>query len=376
MAHDVFISYSAKNKTTGDAVCAMLESHGIRCWIAPRDVVPGMEWSECIIDAIEEARIMVLIFTAEANDSPQIRREVERAVNHGVAILPLRIENVLPGKALEYFIGNVHWLDALTPPLEAHLQSLAGTIKILRARAESGAPSVTPQEDRPPAGGDHLAEEEAFEDEVRRERAPARHLFWGARAWIWAAGTVSALLLVAVLIGVHFSLHPAPAAAPQAAPDNAASLRETMNTLQSELSSIGSVSYTVFTRMKTNGGSSPVPLVQVVYTDQVSNVVADPAQCSVSFHQRSDGVESDHWFLLHDVTSVRTELDSEYMNDVYAAAGHPEWVAISTTPPVTVLVVRRRDGSGDSFFTDSALASRAYATIAQAVKLCGGRIAR
>ena len=91
---------------------------------------PRMEWGEAIIDAIEECRIMVLVFTADANASPQIRREVERAVNHGVAILPLRVEDVLPGKALEYFIGNVHWLDALTPPLEAHLKNLAGTIKI------------------------------------------------------------------------------------------------------------------------------------------------------------------------------------------------------------------------------------------------------
>jgi TPR repeat protein len=136
MAHDVFISYSAKNKTTADAVCVMLESNGIRCWIAPRDVIPGMEWGECIIDAIEQSRIMVLVFTAAANDSPQIRREVERAVNHGVAILPLRIEDVMPGRALEYFIGNVHWLDALTPPLEAHLKNLAGTIKMLLARME------------------------------------------------------------------------------------------------------------------------------------------------------------------------------------------------------------------------------------------------
>lgn len=134
MSHDVFISHSTKDKPTADAVCAMLESSGIRCWIAPRDVTPGMEWGECIIDAIEECRIMVLVFTMNANDSPQIRREVERAVNHGVAILPVRIEDVLPGRALEFFIGNVHWLDALTPPLESHLRNLADTVKILLAR--------------------------------------------------------------------------------------------------------------------------------------------------------------------------------------------------------------------------------------------------
>jgi len=134
MAHDVFISHSAKDKPTADAVCAMLESNGVRCWIAPRDVTPGMEWGQCIIEAIEQSRIMILVFTAHANESSQIRREIERAVNHGVAILPVRIEDVLPGKALEFFIGNVHWLDALTPPLESHLKNLAGTVKVLLER--------------------------------------------------------------------------------------------------------------------------------------------------------------------------------------------------------------------------------------------------
>jgi photosystem II stability/assembly factor-like uncharacterized protein len=146
MAHDVFISHSAKNKPTADAVCAMLESEGIRCWIAPRDVTPGLEWSECIIEAIEQTRIMVLIFTAEANASPQIRREVERAVNRGVAILPLRMEEIMPARALEYFIGNVHWLDAMSPPLEAHLKSLAVTIRLLLSRLEPHAdPNLAPR---------------------------------------------------------------------------------------------------------------------------------------------------------------------------------------------------------------------------------------
>ncbi|MFZ0820164.1 MAG: toll/interleukin-1 receptor domain-containing protein [Candidatus Acidiferrales bacterium] len=146
MAHDVFISYSSKDKPTADAVCATLELNGVRCWIAPRDVTAGMEWGECIIDAIEECRIMVLVFTADADASPQIRREVERAVNHSVAILPFRIEDVMPGKALEYFIGNVHWLDALTTPMEKHLQDLAGTAKLLLGRMEAGdaASPVTP----------------------------------------------------------------------------------------------------------------------------------------------------------------------------------------------------------------------------------------
>ena len=129
MAHDVFISYSTMDKAVADAVCAELEQNQVRCWIAPRDIRPGAEWGESIVEAINSCRVMVLVFSSNANESPQIRREVERAVNKGVIIVPLRIEDVLPTRSLEYFIGAVHWLDALTPPIEHHVKTLAVDIR-------------------------------------------------------------------------------------------------------------------------------------------------------------------------------------------------------------------------------------------------------
>src|SRR5713101_8280389 len=48
MAHDVFISYSSKDKPVADAVCAGLEGRGIRCWAAPRDILPGSDWGAAI----------------------------------------------------------------------------------------------------------------------------------------------------------------------------------------------------------------------------------------------------------------------------------------------------------------------------------------
>src|SRR5271170_7846660 len=144
MAHDIFISYSTKDKPVADAVCAKLEAEGLRCWIAPRDIIPGMDWGGSIIEAIETARLMVLVMSASADTSPQILREVERAVNKGLRIVPLRIEDIKPGKSLEYFLGTPHWLDAITPPLEEHLQYLAQTAKLLidpaRARDEPPPP--------------------------------------------------------------------------------------------------------------------------------------------------------------------------------------------------------------------------------------------
>jgi hypothetical protein len=131
MPYDAFISYSSHDKATADATCAALESSSVRCWIAPRDIVPGAEWGEAIVAGINHCRVMILIFSANANESRQIRREVERAVSKGIPIIPLRIQDIRPTHSLEYFIGTVHWLDALTPPLEAHLRRLAESVKTL-----------------------------------------------------------------------------------------------------------------------------------------------------------------------------------------------------------------------------------------------------
>jgi hypothetical protein len=145
VAFDVFISYASKDKVVADAVCARLESAGIRCWIAPRDIVAGRSYGEAIIEAIHVTKVMVLVFSSNANASGHIPKEVERAVSSGLAILPFRIEDVAPGKSLDYFIGSVHWLDAMSPPMEKHLDNLAATVqKLLPEMAADPAARTQP----------------------------------------------------------------------------------------------------------------------------------------------------------------------------------------------------------------------------------------
>jgi len=153
--HDVFISHSSKDKAYADSLCAKLESEGIQCWIAPRNIMPGMEWGAAIIDAIESSRLMVLLLTESADTSPQIVREVERAVSKGLRIVPLRVEDIKPGKNLEYFLGTPHWLDALPPPFENHLDRIVETVKaLLENRVQTGAlTTAATTQIRVPAGG-------------------------------------------------------------------------------------------------------------------------------------------------------------------------------------------------------------------------------
>ena len=84
----------------------MLEKHRIRCWIAPRDITPGSEWGAAIIQGMDVSKIMVLIFSGHANESAQVRREVERAVSKGLIVLPFRVEKINPAGAMEYALSK------------------------------------------------------------------------------------------------------------------------------------------------------------------------------------------------------------------------------------------------------------------------------
>jgi hypothetical protein len=145
MAHTVFICHSRIDKNVADAACALLESRRIPCWIAPRDILGGDEWGDSIVDAINECQIVLVIFSTNANTSPQVRREIERAVSKGKIILPFRIEDIQPTGAMEYALGNTHWLDALTPPMEASLEHLADTVvRIVNRDDRNKSPSAPP----------------------------------------------------------------------------------------------------------------------------------------------------------------------------------------------------------------------------------------
>lgn len=141
MPHDVFISYSSKDKAIADAICHHLEEKHIRCWIAPRDVIGGENWSGAIVEAIETSKLMLLLYSGNSNASEQVLREVNCAVNSGVTILPVRLEDIPMSKSLQYYIATPHWLDMLTPPVEKHLEYLGGTVRILLDRTiEPGLP--------------------------------------------------------------------------------------------------------------------------------------------------------------------------------------------------------------------------------------------
>ena len=110
-SRSVFISYASPDSLVAEKVCAALEAAGILCWIAPRDVVPGTQYADGIVGAIDESRILVLIVSKEALASAHVGRELERAASKRHPIIALGVDTAPLTRAFEYFLNQSQWIE-------------------------------------------------------------------------------------------------------------------------------------------------------------------------------------------------------------------------------------------------------------------------
>lgn len=129
MAHDVFISYPKPDENIAEAIQATLESNDIQCWIATRDIPPGVIWTSDIYDAINNCKLFVLVYSANTNEAQHQLNELQVASNKGKPIFLFRVSDTPLSKEVEFSTSRYHWIDAWRPPLEYHLQRLTEAIQ-------------------------------------------------------------------------------------------------------------------------------------------------------------------------------------------------------------------------------------------------------
>jgi uncharacterized protein (TIGR03067 family) len=132
---------------------------------------------------MDASRMMVLIFSGHANDSAQVRREVERAISKGLPVLPFRVENVSPAGAMEYALGNTHWLDGFTKPLERQFELLAQSVLALLGKERSEVVETSGAVESTPARG--------FDRRLAALAVAAGVVLLGAAAWAIFRGDTS-----------------------------------------------------------------------------------------------------------------------------------------------------------------------------------------
>ena len=106
MAHDVFISYSSRNTEFAEAVCEKLEDNGIECWIAPRNIKTGTNYAKEIMDGLDLAKMVVLVFSKDAQDSEYVNNEIDTAFSNNKPIVSFKVDDSFPKNKMEFFLKN------------------------------------------------------------------------------------------------------------------------------------------------------------------------------------------------------------------------------------------------------------------------------
>jgi len=144
MSNKVFLSYSSKDAKIASSICLALEARGHRCWMSSRDVKPGENYQGAIVRAIRDAGVMVMVFSTNANNSDEIKKELALASQSRLMVIPVRAEDVLPSEDFTYELATRQWID-LFDNWERAIEQLGHQIDHAVPRAaEAQAPAAVP----------------------------------------------------------------------------------------------------------------------------------------------------------------------------------------------------------------------------------------
>lgn len=128
MSNVVFICHASEDAKVANLICSQLEKNKINCWIAPRDTEAG-NFMGSLAKAIKTCTMFVLVYSEHANCSPHVMRELERAVNLDIPIIPYRVNDTELSETMEYAISSQHWVEGFPGETEQYIPILIDKIK-------------------------------------------------------------------------------------------------------------------------------------------------------------------------------------------------------------------------------------------------------
>lgn len=104
----VFISYEKHDTAAAGEMVQYLEEHGVKCWIAPRDVEGGAEYGGEITRGIRNATSVILVGSEWTKGSIHVRNEIGLAFREGLKIVPYCSGECDLGDSLDFFLATTH----------------------------------------------------------------------------------------------------------------------------------------------------------------------------------------------------------------------------------------------------------------------------
>ena len=161
-----FISYSSKNRSSAEAMTALLRQRHIDVWVAPDDIPPGSKYAQVIGRAIKECACMVLLFTNDAQNSSWVPKEVERAINYKKTIIPVQLEEVQLNEEFELYISTEHVIAV--DRIDEKSDKIQRVIDSVIAKTGQNTPASGKEQTPDPASGAKIA---TAEEKPKRKRS-------------------------------------------------------------------------------------------------------------------------------------------------------------------------------------------------------------
>jgi hypothetical protein len=194
---DVFISYGSDDVEMARELRRHLERGGYTCWMAPDDVAGPKSWAEQIVEAIASCKVVLVLISSVANRSTHVSKEVDLAMAHGKAVLPVRVEDVAPTGALQYLLALAQWIDAFPGGLGPHADEVRRRVAAI-IEAEAPVPiEGSPPGPEPATGyGPPM-----LSPSPPSPRVPVARSGAARRTWILVgAGVLAAVLIVVGIV--------------------------------------------------------------------------------------------------------------------------------------------------------------------------------
>src|ERR1051325_8378249 len=139
MSAPIFLSFASDDRKAAETICKAVEQRGFECWIATRNIAPGENFQEAITRAIRTAKVMILVFSAHANNSLEVKKEIALAGRYNVIVVPVRVEDVVPNDALSYELAVRQWIDLFDDGENAIERLITQISAVLQAQAADAA---------------------------------------------------------------------------------------------------------------------------------------------------------------------------------------------------------------------------------------------
>ena len=207
----VFISFASKDRSFASTICEALENRGLGCWIATRDISPGENFQQAVFQAIRSAKVMVLVFSSNSQNSDEVKKEIVLAGQCRLTVIPVRVEDVTPDGAFAYELATRQWVDLFVDWERSILRLVEqigkvvgqepGAVSVIRPPGSSaGGPGVGAPSRPPPSGASRPAASPRATESTAAARASLAPTGAQAKKSSWALIGGTGVLAVAVIV--------------------------------------------------------------------------------------------------------------------------------------------------------------------------------